>query len=114
MSDKSALIAELNDQLRRSLGTSTILGTVVVTAGFMTLDMAQRNQVVQAVIDFNTFTKDNDPYGEHDFGVIALPGIEKVFWKVDYYDPSLQYASEDTADPAQTHRVLTIMLASEY
>ena len=114
MSEKSALIAELNDQFRRSLGTSTILGTVVVTAGFMTLDMAQRNQVVQAVIDFNRFTKENDPYGEHDFGAIRLPGIEKIFWKINYYDPSLQYGSENPADPAQTHRVLTIMLASEY
>jgi hypothetical protein len=38
----------------------------------------------------------------------------KLFWKIDYYDTSLQYGSENPADPDQTTRVLTIMLASEY
>jgi len=37
-----------------------------------------------------------------------------MFWKIDYYDRSLEYGSNDPADPSQTVRVLTIMLASEY
>ena len=39
---------------------------------------------------------------------------ERIFWKIDYYDPSLDFGSEIPSDPAQTVRVLTIMLASEY
>lgn len=114
MSEKSALIAQQNDLFRLSLGTGPIPGIAVLTAGMMTLEEVQRNAIVQAVIDFSTFTPENDPYGEHDFGVIRQPGVGSVYWKVDYYDPSLTYGSEDASDLTQTYRVLTIMLASEY
>ena len=50
---------------------------------------------------------------EHDFGSVEFAG-EKCFWKIDYYNKALDAGSEDPADPAQTTRVLTIMLTSEY
>jgi hypothetical protein len=58
----------------------------------------------------DAFTPDSDPYGEHNFGSFEHNGI-RVFWKIDYYDRNLEYGSEDPSDPAQTTRVLTIMLA---
>ncbi len=67
--------------------------------------------LLQAVQDFSTFTPDNDPYGEHDFGSIAWYQ-EKTYWKIDYYDQALQYW-HDPLDPA-CRRVLTVLLASEY
>ncbi|NKE48636.1 DUF3768 domain-containing protein [Roseomonas frigidaquae] len=78
------------------------------------LSNADRARVIEAVQTFSAFTGDNDPHGEHDFGAIDLPGVERVFWKIDYYDPSFEFGSEDPADPKITRRVLTIMLASEY
>ena len=66
-----------------------------------------------AVQSFSDFTKDNDPYGEHDFGSFELEG-ERYFFKIDYYAPDLDGGSEDPADSANTTRVLTIMRADEY
>jgi hypothetical protein len=39
---------------------------------------------------------------------------ERIFWKIDTHDRACKYDSESPADPAQTTRVLTIMLAEEY
>ena len=62
---------------------------------------------------FTEFTRDNDPYGEHDFGKFALAG-RSFIWKIDYYDKSMAHGSDDPADPMQTTRVLTVMFASDY
>ncbi len=60
-----------------------------------------------------SFTSDNGPHGEHDFGAFDFRGAGKVFW-IDYYDLTLTGRSENPADQAQTTRVLTLMLAREY
>ncbi len=46
-------------------------------------------------------------------GNAGLEGT-KLFWKIDYYDAALCYGSADPADPRETRRVLTVMLAEEY
>lgn len=40
--------------------------------------------------------------------------MRKIFWKIGYYDTTLEKGSEAPADPKETMRVLTIMPASEY
>ncbi|WP_421698391.1 DUF3768 domain-containing protein [Ancylobacter sp.] len=105
-----ATIAQLNDELRRTFAT----GDVMLTAGIRTLPPAQLPAVLARVRHHNDFTPDNDPYGERDFGAVALEGLGRIFWKIDYYDPTLTFGSEDPADPTRTRRVLTIMLAEEY
>lgn len=96
-------IASLNDEYRKSRQG------FMVTRGVSALpDIAE---VIEMVRDFNEFSEDNDPYGEHDFGSFDCFG-EKLFWKIDYYDSAL----ESWADPlsSECHRVLTVMLAEEY
>ncbi|MDS7594925.1 DUF3768 domain-containing protein [Agrobacterium tumefaciens] len=102
-------IRELNDIFRRT----GLTGTVLLTSGIQNLPDITQSRIVEAVQGFDTFTPDNDPYGEHDFGAVTIDGY-KVFWKIDYYDPTKQYGSEDPANPAVIKRVLTIMLAEEY
>lgn len=118
MSKTTNEIAQLNDRFRLGIGRGRmpgVPGRVYRTSGIAGLPLAAQGAIALAVRHFSDFTSDNDPYGEHDFGSINLPGIEKVFWKIDYYaDETMTYGSEDPSDPARCYRVLTIMLASEY
>lgn len=107
--DTTNKIRELNDAFRRGRGS----GDRVMTQGIAALPFTDQALIISKVSMFDEFTDDNDPYGEHDFGAFDH-GELKIFWKIDCYDPSLQWGSEDPADPAKTRRVLTIMLASEY
>ena len=104
-----AHIRQLNDALRIT-GEG---GAVVMTAGVATLPIAEREAVLAAVRSFTAFTPDNDPYGEHDCASLRI-GDHSVIWKIDYYDLQLTGHSPNPADPAQTKRVLTIMLAEDY
>jgi hypothetical protein len=102
-------IRELNDHFRTTFDG----GRVVMTSGVSALPVEVRVAVLAAVRTYNAFTADNDPHGEHDFGNFEIVG-DKFLWKIDYYDAAMEAGSEDPADPSQTTRVLTIMLASEY
>jgi hypothetical protein len=101
-------IRSLNDEFRQTF----VGGRVVMTDGINALPDVIKAQVLSSVRQFTDFTPDDDPHGEHDFGAFEVDG-EKFFWKIDYYDKSLEYGSEDPANPDVTTRVLTIMLASE-
>ncbi|MCU7838884.1 MAG: DUF3768 domain-containing protein [Candidatus Thiodiazotropha sp. (ex Troendleina suluensis)] len=106
----NAAIRSLNDRFRmKGIGN----GSVMITIGIQNQGEVFVSQAAAAIRSHTTFTKDSDPWNEHDFGVVEVAS-EKVFWKIDYYDTSLTAGSEDPANEAITHRVLTIMLASEY
>lgn len=122
---RSERIARLNDRARQAIGLACV---AVATEGFRSLPEAEQSRVRELVETYDSFTPDNDPYGERDFGAIYRDAdgrwstgypvqgkpTEKVFWKIDAYDRALRFGSEDLANPAVTRRVLTIMLASEY
>ena len=103
METQVATIAMLNDGFRKS-GQG-----ITVTQGVQAIE--DLIGLIDEIRRFNDFNKDNDSYGEHDFGTVYWYG-EKVFWKLDYYDQSLIYGE----DPLSPHcrRGMTVMLASEY
>ena len=107
---KTRKIAFLNDMCRRAMG---IAGRLVQTSGICALSREDQSAIREKVEAFDTFTPDNDPHEEHDFGAFEHNG-ERIFWKIDYYDTTMTKGSEDPTDPRMTIRVLTIMLASEY
>ncbi|UZK70461.1 DUF3768 domain-containing protein [Sphingomonas sp. S1-29] len=102
-------VQRLNDAFRRNPQT----GIITTTPGVRALGSAVIASILRQIVEFDDFTPDNDPYGEHDMGVLREGGA-KVFWKIDYYNMALDAASPDPSDAAQTARVMTIMLAEEY
>src|SRR5438552_7525917 len=107
--DRIARIRDLNDAFRRTFSG----GKVMMTCGVAELPDMVRAKALQLVAQFDQFTEDNDPRGEHDFGIFELVN-RTFFWKIDYYDSQSKFGSEDPSDPQRTTRVLTLMLASEY
>ncbi len=103
-------IAELNDICRKALGVG---GRFYQTQGICSLPDEDQSAIREKVERFDSFTEDNDPYGEHDFGAFDHNG-QKVFWKIDYYAPDMMHGNENPADPSKTVRVLTLMMAEEY
>jgi hypothetical protein len=109
MTTTTERIRALNDQLR----TTGQGGELVVTRGIAALKADAKVAIYAAVQTFDRFTTDNDPHGEHDFGLIEIAG-ERIMFKIDYYDRTMTGHSPDESDPNVTRRVLTIMLANEY
>ena len=84
-----------------------------MTRGVAALPHDQKAALMAAVMLFSEFDQNNDPHGEHDFGSVTVKG-DKFFWKIDYYDRSMEMGSPDPADPKVTKRVLTVMRCEEY
>ena len=109
MANHTAEIRRLNDALR----TTFQGGKIMMTAGVRALGEQRTAKALIRMREFDGFNADNDPHGEHDFGAFEVDG-NQFFFKIDYYDLRIEGGSEDASDPAQTTRVLTLMLASEY
>jgi hypothetical protein len=105
---KSEQIRTLNDRLRQNLGTG--VETAVITTGVAALGDEAVAIIVKTIAVYDDFCHENDPYGEHDFGVFDADG-HTIFFKIDLYEgPEVKSGN---GEPVVT-RVLTIMLAEEY
>ena len=103
--ERATQIAALNDAFRRAGPTHDWLMTQGAAA------LSDRLGLIQAVMTFDNFTEDNDPWHEHDFCNFTWAN-EKVYGKIDYYDAALQYGEDPLSE--ECRRVMTILLASEY
>lgn len=106
----SQKIRELNDQFRMQ---GEGMGSVLLTVGIQAAGVDFVQAAHEAVRGFTAFSKDSDPWGEHDYGRVEVNG-KVVHWKIDYYNPTLTAGSENPASERDTYRVLTIMLPEEY
>jgi hypothetical protein len=106
-------IRGLNDAMRKAGPATASVDRWVITEGVLGLGTEKAVRAIEEVKAFETFTSDNDPYGEHDFGAFDVAG-QRLFWKIDYYNLLLDGGSPDPTDTSVTLRVLTVMLALEY
>lgn len=114
----AAIIAKQNDAFRTSITASVKSsdippGKLVMTAGIAAQSDAFRAALVDALVAFDAFDADSDPYGLHEMGVLEIEG-ERVWFKFDLYDENYEYGSEVPTDPTRTRRVLTLLFPSEY
>lgn len=122
MANRPTRIAELNDQLRARFGLRaeetndlfSIPGHFVLTPGIAGLPAQDLRLLCEQICTFDDFTPGNDPYGEHDFGMLRFNG-DKVYWKFDYFSGAdCNFGTEHPDDPKRSYRVMTVMLAEEY
>ena len=107
-SNPAARIRELNDAFRKTFAG----GKMVMTASVAALPEMVKASALVKVAEFNDFTPENDPHGEHDF--LSFEHCNRTFfWKCDYYNKEMDGGSEDPADPNKTTRVGTLMLAED-
>lgn len=104
-------IRALNDDLRQSISRGR--ARAVMTAGVAALGVEAVARIVRTIEVYDDFCHASDPHEEHDFGSFEAEG-HTIFFKIDYYDPTMTMHSADPANPAVTERVITIMLAEEY
>ena len=109
MDTRTERIRALNDELRQYL----LGGMAVMTPGVSALGQQAVERIVKTIAVYDDFCHANDPHKEHDFGSFEAEG-KTIFFKIDYYDRTLNYHSPDPSDPSVTERVITIMLAEEY
>jgi len=101
----------LNDLLRTTFFAKH--GLVVITSGVDALSIAVKQRIIERVKTFDAFTPDNDPHGEHDFGTIEEAG-HAIYFKIDYYDRTMSFGSDEPWNPQKTLRVMTLLLSEEY
>lgn len=107
---QAAQIARLNDDFRTTLRG----GRILLTSGVMSLPSETLNALFTVIQNYNfdALASGQESHEERDFGAFQLNG-QGFFWNIDYCDPTCSFASENPANPAQTTRVLTVMLADE-
>ena len=78
-------VRKLNNALWRNLQT----GIITATPDIRAMGSVAIAHILRQIVEFDDFTSDNDPYGEHDMGVMRKGGA-KLFWQIDYYDHALE------------------------
>lgn len=112
--DRIEAIARLNDRARLGLDPNArIVITRTCLATFCdpgTIDAVVVQAELLAAFRRCSFSADSP---ERDFASIEYRG-EKVWLKIDYFDATLEFGSEDPADASITTRVITILLPEDY
>ena len=108
-------IAIQNDEYRRCRGEpdqTDLRGNVLITRSVDALPDDEQKRVLDAVKSFDSFSIENDPYLEHDFGLVLS---NTYYFKFDYFsNDEFEHGSDNPADPTRTHRLLTIARLDEY
>ena len=107
-------IRALNDQLRTTLKGSL----VILSDRTCSLPTEQQARIVYLLRNYDAFTEQTDPDGEHRQGAFRVEG-STVKWYINYYKKYLGRRKQNTApldpsNPFLTTRILAVCVAGEY
>ncbi len=73
--EATSRISQLNDEFRRAL-LDPKRGSrgLYLTAAIARRPLQEQSEIIKRVVEFDDFTAENDPYGEHDFGSFEFAG----------------------------------------
>lgn len=114
--EQAAIIARQNDRFRAFSPwgiMDQLPGKIIFTPGILALGPEFLTLLQLNVAGFDDFTQDNDPWGDHSFGVVEICGV-RTYWKIDLFNEAMDFAPDDPTDAQRTFRVLTLLLPSEY
>lgn len=96
---------ELNDQCRRS-------GNFVLPLAVTALGAVEVSRIKEKIISYDEddFSKLEDPYGVHDFGMFQH-GRRMITWIIDLHAP--EDTTLDPSDPEKSIRILNVHLTDE-
>lgn len=106
-----------NDIYRKNLINSKRFKMVLSwnVSNYSMANFVMFQRLLEKVRTFKQFNKEDDPYGEHDFGRIEHDG-QTFYFKFDYFDgPDLMNGfDKESMTSDRCYRTMTIMEASEY
>jgi len=111
LTGKTEIIEAQNNAFRSTF--SPFYGMVQFSNLCQALVPEKLNQLIKLVQSAGKTDEGDNPYGENDFGTVDLNN-NTYYWKIDYYDSTYSYHSEDKSDLKKTNRLLSIMHCSEY
>ena len=94
-------------------GMTEYPGVRCQTSGVAALPVEAQRAAVRALVSFDGFNPGDDPYGEHDFGAFELPGVGRLFFKIDYYADERMKQGVERPETG-CYRCLVLMKAEEY
>ena len=104
-----AAIRRLNMQFKSTFRG----GEILLTSSVAALPDMVKASALQKVAEFNAFNEENDPNGEADYG--SFDHCNREFWfKIEYWDLTLEHPSPDPTDPAKTRRCMVIGMAQDW
>jgi len=114
-SERLPRIAELNDRVRLGLDRNArIVITRACLAALADDDQPASEAIAQAAVlaAIRGYVFRPTDAHERSRGELVVQDTT-IRFAIDYYDPSLEWGSEDPADPNVTTRVMTIMLPQD-
>jgi hypothetical protein len=108
LDERARQIAHANDLLRRTCAGSYLK----ISSGVSALPPKVIADALMQMRAYDKFTPQNDPYREHDFGSFRADGHE-FYFRIDALNATLTGPAPDPF-AADTKRICTLMLSSEY